>query len=382
MPAILAQSWVRKIPSIVSLDATPLQYDELGSFYRHEKGPAWLEALKWRLNRDCFRLARHVVTWSEWAKQGLVDEYEVPVEKISVIPPGVDFRAWTPSEPATSKFGPVRILFVGGDMERKGGSILLEAFRQLRAQLPPRLTGNGNAAIELHLVTRASVKPEPGVVVYSDLQPNSAMLKELFFRSDIFCLPTLGDCLPMVLSEAGAAGLPTVSTRIAGIPEIIQDGETGFLVPPGDVQALTAALQCLIEDPKLRLRQGQAARQVLEQRYAPALNVLLVEGGVLQLVDAQSAPVDTAHGADDAWCVDGPLPVCDAEPARLRRLPAGVGLRTAPDPGRAAFFQPVGAALSALFPARERLAWERRKRITAGSMTTSASQTAPLRRCS
>jgi hypothetical protein len=52
VPAILAQRWLRKLPGIVSLDATPLQYDELGAFYKHEQGPAWLENLKWRLNRD------------------------------------------------------------------------------------------------------------------------------------------------------------------------------------------------------------------------------------------------------------------------------------------------------------------------------------------
>lgn len=270
--AVLSPDWLRRVPSIVSLDATPRQYDRLGAFYDHSTGPAWLENWKWRLNRDCFRLARHIVTWSEWAKQGLVDEYEIQADKISVIPPGVDVSAWTPPEPAKSKFGPVRILFVGGDMERKGGSILLEAFRQIQAQLTPRRTGNGSQSIELHLVTRASIKPEPGVFVYSDLQPNSERLKDLFFRSDIFCLPALGDCLPMVLSEAGAAGLPAISTHVAAIPEIVQDGETGFLVPSGDVQALTSALLCLIEDPQLRLRQGQAARQVVGQKYDATRN--------------------------------------------------------------------------------------------------------------
>jgi glycosyltransferase involved in cell wall biosynthesis len=270
--AVLSPDWLRRVPSIVSLDATPRQYDRLGAFYDHSTGPVWLENWKWRLNRDCFRLARHIVTWSEWAKQGLVDEYEVPADKISVIPPGVDVRAWSPPEGATSKLGPVRILFVGGDMERKGGSTLLEAFQQLQAQLPSGPNGNGSVSIELHLVTRASVKPEPGVFVYSDLQPNSKELKELFFRSDIFCLPTLGDCLPMVLSEAGAAGLPAVSTRIAAMPEIIHDGKTGSLVPPGDVQALTAALRRLIVDPGLRRQQGQAARQVIAQTYDASRN--------------------------------------------------------------------------------------------------------------
>jgi hypothetical protein len=90
VPAVLSSNWVRRIPSVVSLDATPIQYDSLGQFYSHQQGSAWLEHLKWKLNRDCFRAARHIVAWSQWAKQGLVDAYEVPAEKVTVLPPGVN----------------------------------------------------------------------------------------------------------------------------------------------------------------------------------------------------------------------------------------------------------------------------------------------------
>ena len=265
--AVLAPDWLRRTPSVVSLDATPRQYDRLGAYYGHKSGPAWLENWKWRLNRDCFSLARHIVTWSEWTKQGLVTEYEVPADKISVIPPGVDTLTWAHPELRMQGRGPVRVLFVGGDLDRKGGRLLLKAFRRLRVQVSDYPNFNDGPRVELHLVTRTPVNPEPGVFVYSDMKPNSSRLKSLFFKSDIFCLPTLGDCLAMVLSEAGAAGLPTISTRIAAIPEIIEDGVTGFLVPPGDVEALTAALQHLIRDPELRKRQGQAAEQAVRQRY-------------------------------------------------------------------------------------------------------------------
>ena len=72
--------------------------------------------------------------------------------------------------------------------------------------------------------------------------PNSPELIELYHGADVFCLPTLGDCLPMVLSEAGAVGLPLVSTDVGAISEIVRDGETGLLVPVGDADALAAAL--------------------------------------------------------------------------------------------------------------------------------------------
>jgi glycosyltransferase involved in cell wall biosynthesis len=124
-----------------------------------------------------------------------------------------------------------------------------------------------NVPVELHLVTREKLPQQPGVFVYNDMRPNSAALKQLYFNSHIFCLPTYGDCLPMVLSEAGAAGLPLVSTRLAAIPEIVRDGETGFLVPQGDADALAAGLRRLVEDADLRARQGLAVFRLVSQCY-------------------------------------------------------------------------------------------------------------------
>ncbi len=256
VPTVLASDWVRRVPSVISLDATPLQYDQLGLSYGHETSAAWLEHLKWRLNRDCFASARQLVTWSAWAKHGLVDEYDIPADKITVIPPGVDVEAWTRPTPRSLHDGPVKILFVGGDLRRKGGALLLQAFRELR-----------HLSIELHLVTRDRLIEEPGLFIYNDVQPNSRLLKQLTHNCDIFCLPTYGDCLPMVLSEAGAAGLPLVSTDVAAIPEIVHDGDNGFVVPVGSAAALTGALRRLIENPTLRLQQGERAATLVRETF-------------------------------------------------------------------------------------------------------------------
>jgi glycosyltransferase involved in cell wall biosynthesis len=256
VPAVLSNNWLRRFPSIVSLDATPIQYNAFGGFYNHHPGSAWFEHLKWKLNRDCFRAARQLVAWSEWAKQGVVNDYEVSSEKVIVIPPGVTAADWTCPIPRRPHDRPVKILFVGADLERKGGLLLLEAFRALRP-----------IGVELHMVTRASLPEEPGLFVYNQMQPNSSALKQLYYESDIFCLPTYADCLPMVLSEAGAAGLPVISTRVAGIPEIVEDGTTGFIVPPGDVPALVHALKALVRNPQLRLVQGERAVDVVTREF-------------------------------------------------------------------------------------------------------------------
>jgi glycosyltransferase involved in cell wall biosynthesis len=108
--------------------------------------------------------------------------------------------------------------------------------------------------------------------VHHGLGPNSRALIDLYHAADVFCLPTFGDCLPMVLSEAGAAGLALVSTAVAGIPEIVDHGVTGLLVPTGDVDALEAALTRLAEQPDLRHRLGAAAARRVATRYDARAN--------------------------------------------------------------------------------------------------------------
>ena len=275
VPAMLSMGWIRGLPSVISLDATPRQYDAFGAIYGHRVGPAWLEHVKWKLHRRCFRAARRLVAWSDWARRGLTSEYEVPTEKISVIPPGVNVGDWTRPTPRQRHADPVKILFVGGDVKRKGGPLLIEAFRSLRP-----------LGAELHVVTGDNMPMEPGVVVHRRIEPNSAALRQLYHESDIFCLPTLADCFPTVLSEAGAAGLPLVATDLAGIPEIVEDRVTGLLVPVGDVRALAAALRALVINADLRLEQGARAAR----RGRPASSRSTAIRGVVELLKRECAP--------------------------------------------------------------------------------------------
>jgi glycosyltransferase involved in cell wall biosynthesis len=196
----------------------------------------------------------------------LVQGYQVPAERITVIPPGVNVGEWTHPGRREPGAQTLKILFVGGNFERKGGAHLLEAFRALYQGAPFQVDGQA-VNIELHLVTRDLIPEQPGVTVYHHMQPNSPALKQLYFDSHIFCLPTFGDCLPMVLSEAGASGLPLVSTQVAAIPEIVLEGENGFLTAPGDTQALYTALQQLILDPELRQSMGERAVQTVSQAF-------------------------------------------------------------------------------------------------------------------
>ena len=306
VPAVLLGRWMRRTPTVVSLDATPRQFDILGASYAHGVSRPAVERVKTWANRRCFVRAQHLVAWSEWAKNGLVADYGVSPDDVTVIAPGVDLELWSrPANP--DEGGPtIRLLFVGGDLHRKGGDLLLEASRLLRHEpgVPP---------FELHLVTSADLDEEPGLIVHRGLTANCPQLIELYHRADIFCLPTLGDCLPMVLAEAGAAGLPLISTDVGAIGEIVRDGETGRLVTAGDLRHLVTAMRELLMSPDERERCGRQARALVERMH--------------------DATVNSAHLAAVLWRVSG------------RGRPALEGCDSAPEPDRPVASSPVSPGL-------------------------------------
>jgi glycosyltransferase involved in cell wall biosynthesis len=85
--------------------------------------------------------------------------------------------------------------------------------------------------------------------------------------ADVFCLPSFAEGIPVVAMEAMAMELPVVTTRIMGLPELVEDGTHGVLVPPGRVDALTDALERLIRDPEERRRMGAAGREKVRADY-------------------------------------------------------------------------------------------------------------------
>lgn len=257
--SLLATGLMRRLPSIVSLDATPLQYDALGAFYGHQPSAnPRVEALKKRLNERALHAARHLVTWSEWAKDSLVADYRVPAEKITVIPPGIDTARWSFSRAGCCNDGPVNLLFVGADFPRKGGDVLLDAFRRLPSSVHAHL----------HIVTKSEDVPDvPGVTVHRGLAPNSEPLLRLFSEADLFVFPTRGDCLPLAVMEALAAGLPVITTTVGALPEAVTHGETGWVVPVDDAAAMAEAITILAGDPALRQRLSTAAREAALTRF-------------------------------------------------------------------------------------------------------------------
>lgn len=169
-----------------------------------------------------------------------------------------------PSRPADA---PPSIVFVGRLDSVKGGRLLLEAFGTLRDRHPDavlRIVGDGPdrpameaRARELNLGARASFL---GYRTQTEVA-------EVLSGADMLVLPSFAEGVPVVLMEAMASGLPVVSTRIAGIPELVEDGRTGFLVPAGDLDSLTARIDTLLSDPARAREMGAAGRAVVEAEF-------------------------------------------------------------------------------------------------------------------
>lgn len=254
--AMLAGSLLDRVPTVVSLDATPINFDSQGAAYGHVRGGPIAEAIKLRWNRSVYARAAALVTWCGWAADSLVRDYGVPAQKVTVIHPGVDVGRFRPGERPSESRKP-RVLFVGGDFERKGGFELIDAARVL---------GDG---VEVDLVTSSDVHlpTDLPVRIHRGLAPQSPGLVELYRRADVFALPSRGDCFPQAVAEALASELPVVATDVGAIPEMVIDGYNGLLVPPRDPRHLAGALKSLIDSPGLRGEMGRRSRALAEREH-------------------------------------------------------------------------------------------------------------------
>jgi glycosyltransferase involved in cell wall biosynthesis len=282
VPSLFSFKIARRLPTLVSLDATPLNYDTVGRYYGHEAaGDGPLDRLKYHLSRRIFQAAAGLVTWSEWARRSLIDDYGVDPDGIRVLAPGAApayfelGRGRTNTVPSATVERRIKLLFVGGDFQRKGGPVLLDS---LHGELADRC--------EVHLVTQAQVAPKPNVHVHKGLGPNSPELLRLFAEADVFVLPTRAECLAVVLMEATAAGLPVITTDVGALAEGVRPGDTGLLVQPGDVRDLHQALQALTRDGLLRQRLGRAGYDLARQKFDARRN----NGALLEFVAEIARP--------------------------------------------------------------------------------------------
>jgi len=201
--------------------------------------------------------AAAIFTLSEYTRQSFVRDFSIAPERVTAVHGGPNFDVTTvpPAAPADSA-GPPTVLFVGRQFARKGGDLLLEAFRKVRRAVP-------NAELVIVGPQRLDVS-DPGVrflgFLDKDRPDGSAAIAEAYRSADVFCLPTRFEAFGIAFIEAMHFGLPCIGTRVWAVPEIIADGETGFVVPRDDVDTLTERLVKLLGDRALARRMGAAGR--------------------------------------------------------------------------------------------------------------------------
>lgn len=270
---LFSAGFMKRIPTLLSLDATPRNYDELSPWYGDRVHPAPVEKAKLWAHRSVMRHVSWFTTWSEWAKRSLERDYGVDGDRVTVLPPGTTLSNYpAPGSQGPRREGPLRLLFVGGDFKRKGGDLLLDVYRK-------HLRG----AVELHFVTGAEVPSEEGIHVYRGLKPHSAELLRLYREADVFVLPTRGDCLAVVLGEAMASELPIITTRVGAHAEAVEDGKSGFLLDKDDAEGLRERIQRLVNEPELLRSMAKRSREIGEERFDMQKNANRIADLLVQL---------------------------------------------------------------------------------------------------
>jgi glycosyltransferase involved in cell wall biosynthesis len=176
------------------------------------------------------------------------------------------------------------ILFLSNLMETKGVNVLLQACAILKdrgiAYRTEFVGDEGDLTAETFISTCKELKITDRVMYLG--HQYGADKDAAYKRADIFCLPTYQDCLPLVLLEAMQWRLPIVSTQEGGVPDLVQDGVSGFLVRQRNALVLADRLETLLYDPDLRRRMGEAGRlryvdNFTEQQFAATLRNCLLE---------------------------------------------------------------------------------------------------------
>ncbi|HTO96785.1 MAG TPA: glycosyltransferase family 4 protein [Myxococcales bacterium] len=214
-----------------------------------EFGKAWLER-----ERDAYQRAAAIATFSRLVRDSLVEDYGVPPACIQVVGAGANLVP--ASEPRREDDGRT-LVFVGKDgWRRKGGPVLLEAFKMLRRSWP-------DLRLLLAGPTEAIDCPEGvtnlGMVPFEEVE-------RLLSQATVFALPTLREPFGIAYLDAMIWKVPCVGTQVGAVPEILADA--GLCVPPADAPALASAIGALLSDPARRKAMGAAGRKrVLEEGY-------------------------------------------------------------------------------------------------------------------
>ena len=249
-----------RVPYVLALDGTPLWYARNELWYAQPRFDprSLVSRIKHELTRRVYAGAFHLLPLSWSCRDSLIQDYGIPPERISVVPPGINLERYVgPDRGARAPDLPFNVLFVGADFSRKGGDLLVA------------LAGRDEFQdVQFNLVTKSYRGPaSANIRVHDTMTANSSPMLRLYREADAFVLPTRADSHSIASLEAMAMGLPVVTTPVGGIVDVVEEGKTGFLVPRDDLEALADRVRRLRGDRTLRLEMGAAGRRRIESRF-------------------------------------------------------------------------------------------------------------------
>ena len=210
----------------------------------------------------CLRRTRCVIAMSEAIRSHLV-RGGLTAADIVLVPTMIDCR--TASALAPRHDGTPRLGVVGRLVQGKGHSVLLEGMEMVCRSRPDAsllVAGDGplRAALEAEVLQRGLAGKVRMMGEFGDI-------REVMGLIDVFVLPSLSEGMPVSILEAMAHGKAVIASRVGGIPDEVDDGETGLLVPPWDVAALAQAILDLLREPQRIARMGAAGKLRAEERF-------------------------------------------------------------------------------------------------------------------
>lgn len=226
----------------------------------HEFYPRQPRALQ-RMVIHMLRRSRLLIALSEKWKEFYLGISDLPPHRILVLPNPITLPTLPPRRNSRST---VTLLFLGRMGNRKGAIRTVQAMSALPEEVLKRahlvMAGDGDVEGVRREVSNLGLDKQVTVMDWVTSEQRNA----LFASADIFVLPSLNEGLPMSVLEAMSWGLPVIASPVGGIPEVVQHGFNGLLVPPTDIPAIAQAMQDLIENEPLRLQMGANARSSVE----------------------------------------------------------------------------------------------------------------------
>ncbi len=246
----------------------PLAIDRLNALRQAKSLGAKIYAIfwyPWVMQRWVAARLDRIITGSDASATSVAESFKLPREHIQAIHDGVETDVFRPLPDV--EFEPNSVLFVGNSEDRnKGIRYLLQALRHLRGEVPFHLT----------VVHRPGSKGAPRLVQQLGLHGRVTFLERLstdelvrqYNRAQVLVSPSLYEGFGLPAAEAMACGTPVVTTTAGALSEIVEDGVSGMLVPPGDTEALAAAIRTLLEDPARCRAMGEAGARRARERFS------------------------------------------------------------------------------------------------------------------